>query len=746
MKRIYSIFANYRPWNKRRRPTIRTMIALLVLACVGPAMLGLIVLIGQFYERERDQIRQETLLEARALVLAVDRDLNTAKVAGLALATSPSLAMNDLAALHAQALSLLGGDFPGFTFVLSDQAGWQRLNTLRPFGQPLARHGNPDQLRQVFETGKPVVSNLYVGGVLRKPLIGIDVPVWRDGRISYVLSVGILPESIGKVLTEQKVPVDRIVGIFDANGIIVARTVSPEKFVGQKGAPELLAAMQKADEGALETLSVEGIPVYSVFSRSPLSGWTVAVGIPKTTFLAEVLKTVVWTSCLVLALLASGLTLAWYLGGAISRSVKALASPEMTSGSGNPLLTLPMSFREGEEVASVLFRHRDYLQYLLDERSAQLVKLKVAIGEVESANNAKSRFLAAASHDLRQPLAALSLYIEVLKDKALPAQQALIASMHDCTTVLGGLLTDLLDLSKLEAGVVKPENSDFSVFEMLSDLESVFYLRAKSKGLRLHFRPTDLIGHSDPVLFRRMLGNFIDNAIRYTERGGIVVACRHRQGKYWIEVWDSGRGIAAEHTAEVFEEFKQLGDQARNQGSGLGLAIVAKTAALLGLEISLRSRPGHGSVFAIELPPGQREAVMSRSMPLNAYRPLLIALVDDNRLVRDALEITLQSKGHRVIAAGNGASLLSQLVQAPDIVVSDYRLADGETGYDVIAAVRAAIKADLPAILVTGDTDPQLIANMAERGVTVLHKPLDMAVFEDDLERLTTTATSRQVF
>ncbi|HXE39661.1 MAG TPA: ATP-binding protein [Azonexus sp.] len=364
--------------------------------------------------------------------------------------------------------------------------------------------------------------------------------------------------------------------------------------------------------------------------------------------------------------------------------------------------------------------------------------MQASRAEAERANNAKSRFLAAASHDLRQPLVALRLYTDTLKNKVAPGDQALVMGMEDCILGLSGLLTNLLDLSKLEAGVVKPKIDDFSVFEFFASLESIYAPEARTKGLRLHVVPTRLIGCCDAILLTRIVGNFIDNAIRYTARGGVVVGCRRRQGKLWIEVWDSGIGIAANNTAVIFEEFRQLDDGADKKGSGLGLAIVAKVAALLGLEISVRSWPGRGSVFAIELPCGKAQEVSTPTAGEPACRPLRIAIVDDNALVRQAMTAALQGLGHQVIDAPNGWALLLRLAGFhPDIIVSDYRLAYGENGYDVISAARREIGAELPALIITGDTNPALIAEMSERGIFVLHKPFDSLKLQACLENLT---------
>lgn len=379
----------------------------------------------------------------------------------------------------------------------------------------------------------------------------------------------------------------------------------------------------------------------------------------------------------------------------------------------------------------------------ISDRKRTEERLTSAIVEVKRANRAKSRFLAAASHDLRQPLAALSLYTGILKNTPIASDQKLVANMQVCIDNLSELLNDLLDLSKLDAGVVTPIVKDFAIADLFDSLRASHAPEARLKGLRLRFVPCTWTCRTDLVLLRRSLGNLIENALRYTVRGGVIVACRRRLGKTWIEVWDSGIGIAADQTQEIFEEFKQLGDGARNKGSGLGLAIVAKTAALLDLEISVRSRVGRGSVFAIELPLGAPvlavPAVVSHGMK---RRSLRIALVEDNEIVREALVDVLQRLGHQVVATATKAALLEELEQLqPDIVVSDYRLTEGETGFDVITAVRARLGPEFPALLITGDTDPKLLRSVNARGIFVMHKSLNLETLQATLQDLTVKVT-----
>lgn len=361
-------------------------------------------------------------------------------------------------------------------------------------------------------------------------------------------------------------------------------------------------------------------------------------------------------------------------------------------------------------------------------RKQAQAELLTAQAHAEQANRAKSHFLAAASHDLRQPLSALSMYVGVLHGRAKPENKELVAKIQACCDSLTEMLTDLLDVSKLDAGVVTPRPTDFAVEDFLSALVSVHSVEAQCKGLCLQLRPCGpLVAHTDQALLTRIINNLIANAIRYTVKGGVLVACRRHAGALWIEVWDTGVGIPEDKTDVIFEEFTQLGDGARNRGSGLGLAIVSKTAALLGLQIRLRSKPGRGSMFAIELPAGHTHPPPEPPAPQAKTRPLRIGLVEDHCEVQQALVMALESSGHAVVAADSSQTLLHNLGECtPDIVITDHRLGASETGFQVIDAARRAFGAELPAIILTGDTDPALIRSMNARGIAVHFKPLQM--------------------
>ncbi len=378
--------------------------------------------------------------------------------------------------------------------------------------------------------------------------------------------------------------------------------------------------------------------------------------------------------------------------------------------------------------------------FIRDITQRKLIETELidAKAQAEKANSAKSHFLAAASHDLRQPLSALSLYVDVLKQGTMADKGRILDNIQQCVTSLSEILSDLLDISKLDAGVITPKLNDFSIDELISKLIAVYSSESSLKKLELRIRPSGLLVHSDHRLLYRIVGNFIANAIHYTETGGLLIACRKHQGKYWLQVWDTGIGVPEDKTSIIFEEFTQLGNDTGNEGSGLGLAIAAKMAALLGLQIKLCSRSGRGSMFAIELPTLGLEKQEKLATEKKSASLSTIAIVEDNIQIRQSLSLSLESAGYKVIAASSGEKLFERLGhQTPDLIISDYRLNDGTTGVDVIAKCRNKFGTDFPAIIITGETDPELIRSMLDRGIPIIYKPLELGA----LQKLVATIT-----
>lgn len=376
------------------------------------------------------------------------------------------------------------------------------------------------------------------------------------------------------------------------------------------------------------------------------------------------------------------------------------------------------------------------------ENLALLEQLQFQKDRAESANAAKTKFLAAASHDLRQPTHALALFIGTLEklmqrdesERSVTVFGPVVSRMRTTLKGMCNLLSSLLDASRLEAGAVPVELVTLRVQELFDRLNNEFQGAAREKGLELHFRPTTLVVTSDAILLARMLSNLMANAIKYTSHGRILVGCRRRGAQVEIQVHDTGIGIAAEHQQAVFEEFVQLDNTARNreQGLGLGLSIVSRAAQLLNHALTLRSMPGRGTMFSITVT--RARDFTPRDMPAPVQAPAqqtgTVIVVDDDTSVREALDDLLSAHGYEVIAAA-GVGQARERLEGRDVtalmIFADYRLGENLTGVEAIQTIQRLLARPARAVIITGDTSPDRIREAQASGYPLLHKPLEAA-------------------
>ena len=369
------------------------------------------------------------------------------------------------------------------------------------------------------------------------------------------------------------------------------------------------------------------------------------------------------------------------------------------------------------------------------ERKRVEAELVEARAEAEHANLAKSRFLATASHDLRQPLQTLSLLSGALRRMVKDADsQDVLQQQEAAIDAMSRLINALLDISKLESGAIKLEPADFPLGPLFDELRSDFSGLATSKGLRLVVDAPQARVHSDPALVAQLLRNLISNAIKYTPSGSVEVCCQTDDGKVRIEVRDSGVGIAADQLPLIFDEFYQVGvsPNSTREGYGLGLSIVRRIVKLLDLNIEVRSEPGQGSVFAVDLP-ACRESGAAKAAPRAAQAETpasthsRILLVEDEAGVRNAMRTFLRIEGFEVVAAATAEEALLQLQDDTnfDLLITDYHLEGRRTGTEVIAAARAAIAPDFKAILVTGDTSSAVRELPVDARLRIASKPIN---------------------
>ena len=374
---------------------------------------------------------------------------------------------------------------------------------------------------------------------------------------------------------------------------------------------------------------------------------------------------------------------------------------------------------------------------LLVELRGESSRALQAQEQAERASQDKSRFLAAASHDLRQPVHAIGLFLEALRRSPLSAHQTQV--LDHARSALGSaaeMLGTLLDYSRLEAGVIKARNAPFAVQPLLQALEQEFGAESDVKNLFYRTRETAAAALADRALVDLVMRNLISNALRYTQHGGVLIACRMRGKRLALEVWDSGDGIAPGDLESIFQEFHQLGnpERDRRKGLGLGLAIVRRLTAAMGAEVQVRSRPGRGSMFRLWLDPW-----MGALLPEDQLAPtdensslahLTIWVIDDDEAVCLAMQTLLASWGCVCHVADSAKAALTRArslpppLCAPDLIITDYRLRHEETGAQVLETLRAHWGEGIAAIILTGDTSPQRLRDALATAAMLLHKPV----------------------
>ena len=600
--------------------TIQRQLVRLVSASVLPAALAAALLIVYAHDRQRELVEDRTLDVARALAQTVDRELASGQVALLVLARSTHLASGDLAAFHRQAQDAMPV-LPGDSLVLSDAAGQQLVNTLRPFGEALPLRGNLAQLRRLFETGQPVISDLFVGQVMRRPIIALDVPVRRGDRVAFALAMGIFPERLGDILARQKIPPGWVASIFDSQGTIVARTHAPEQFIGQKGAPALVQRMAQVAEGRVETDTLEGIPVVAVFSRSAVSDWSVAIGIPRATLAGYLWTPIAWIVAGTGVLLLLGVSLAQRIAARIARALRGLLASAAALGQGAPVVVPPLGLAEADEVGRELARAAENL-------------------------HDRERVLAVVSHDLRNPLASIMLnaaYAERLAARLPDGKpiHAAITALTDIARRMSGMVDDLLSIAVSSGGgramlKIVPTNAASLLEQAAESARPLFEQQGIGLQVDAGRALPDILADGERIL--RVFANLLDNALKFTERQGHVVLRGEAQpGGVRFCVANSGPGLSAEELDGMFEPFWQSVHEDL-RGAGLGLSICRSIIEAHGGTISAQPEAGKRLSIRFWLPlvnpaqtglpgsdtpiktavfklPPQREHPRQRSMP-----------------------------------------------------------------------------------------------------------------------------------
>lgn len=427
--------------------------------------------------------------------------------------------------------------------------------------------------------------------------------------------------------------------------------------------------------------------------------------------------------------------------GDVGEAIHALAVDVMASGRRRRVdVSVPLGgqMRDFDVTVDPLLEHGTFtgLSYAaidVTDRHKLTADLKAARDEAEAASRAKSAFLAAASHDLRQPVQALSLFARTLESRLEhhPALDVVIR-MRKSLDALQGLLASLLDISRLDAGVVEINCRNGPVVSVIGQIISDFRDRAAAKGLRFRSVGCDQWTYTDPELLARVVSNLLDNALKYTRAGGILVGCRRRGDTLLLQIIDTGHGIPPDQVEAVFQEFVQLHNPGRDRtkGLGLGLSIVRRLLALLGHPLEVRSDPGRGTCFTIALPyvsptaaGAEAETPDTLTEPMCARRVLVI---EDEEMIRIGLQMLIEDMGCTAMTASSKEEAISTVTEhgTPDLIIADYRLQAGRLGTDAVKAVQALCGTAIPAMIITGDTAPERIQEAAASGFILAHKPV----------------------
>lgn len=564
--------------------------------------------------------------------------------------------------------------------------------------------------------------------------------------VEYGVSAGnreVLAQLANDLLAEPDL---RAVTVWNADGEILTRAgvLSDMSLRSLFGAPEprmidigealvFLHAVRVAEAASADTPQ----PGPAAAARPPL-GW-VAVEMSRrgvSDAKRELLLVGIGSALLILV---AGLLLAMRIARGITRPLERVVNAVEAIGNGDFSARVPVEGgddlrRLGEGINRMAERIETAQAEMRREVESATQELRQKRAEADQANIAKSRFLAAASHDLRQPIHALDLFVDLLARQPHSAETAnLVVRIRRSVASIGSLLDSLLDISRLDAGAMSAEPRVFPIQAILDRLGDAA-VEAAERRLRLYIRRNRQWVRSDPVLLERVLRNLLGNALRYTDRGTVMVAARRRGEALRIEVRDSGIGIDPAAQELVFHEFVQLDNPERNRdkGLGLGLAIVRRLSRLLQHQVGVRSQPGRGSVFWIDVPlasppVGGETAAVPRHGDVGGCS---IVLVDDDPLVLSDLSSRLEKWGCRVFAGHSRRQVEAALAgdgTRPDLILCDYRLADGDDGFAVVDRLRRTFGAAIPAVLMSGVTDPEIRAFAEQRGLPLLYKPIPPA-------------------
>jgi signal transduction histidine kinase/CheY-like chemotaxis protein len=698
---------------------LRSHLLVLVLGAVLPVLAFSAAMTVVFWRQQRDAFEERFLERVHAVAFALDRELAGHARALQVLARSPRLARGDLRGFYEEASAVRAEQPLWATIILVQPDGTQRINLRRRLGEPLPRSGiDPALLQAVARSEREAVSPLVTGAVSSNYTTAVMVPVRQQGTVPYILLAAIDVPGWLQFLSSYPVARDATMTLLDQNGIIVARTLNHEQWVGKRPAAELSERSRRLPEAAYRSMGLEGQWFYSAHSRSPFSGWTVATGVPAAGVEAELRDSTIAIVIGALAAAALAVGLALLFGRRVARPVVALARSATTLATGRPPApATPTKIAELAEVNRAFDDASSRLRTLLAaERSAR--------DEAEAANRMKDEFLATLSHELRTPLNAVFGWARMLRrgDARQDTLRHGLEVIERNAVAQAKLIEDLLDVSRITTGKMRLQ---VRAVDMPAVVEAAIdSMRQAAAAREIRVQPLldpaagPVIG--DPDRLQQVAWNLLSNAIKFTPKGGRVqVSLRRIDSHVELAVSDTGQGIAPELLPHIFERFRQGDSSSTRQhgGLGIGLALVRHLVELHGGTVSVRSAGvDAGTTFVVRLPislavepPAARRghptvSDLDAPMVTTSLKGLRLLLVDDERDTLDLFAQVLGSAGAQIETATSTEEAQACFARRPpDVLVADVEM-PGADGYALIERVRALAPSrggDVPAVAVT---------------------------------------------
>lgn len=696
---------------------LRSHYFLLAFCIVIPVAVCCFIALNMLRHAERDSAIQRINESARLTALVIDSDIGRAKAVLHVLANSQALASGDLERFHAEAAQANAG--PGAWIILYDTQGQQLVNTRRPFGQPLPMRRDPEQVKALLAHGKSNVSGLRWGADLKNNFVMVERAINSASGERYIIGQAFSPAFFSHSFAGSAIPPTWLVGIFDVNGVFIARRYEAEQFVGKQVSPRARTAFSASNSGNLPSTTRDGVPLYNVFTHSALSGWTVAIGAP-----ARELDDAVWNGIGIVAIglfiaMLSALTLTMMTGRRLVAFIRRASDAARSLGRGDKVATLPPSIIDELDELNVAImdasrRLQSEMRSRADaecDRNTLLVLEKEARAKAEQQNSAKDEFLAMLGHELRNPLSAVTSAVSIL-ESGRPLRAEVIQRTHGVlrrqTDHLRKLVDDLLEVNRALMGKLSLDKVPTDLAEVTQRCVDTLQSGGRTEGfeLRVATEPAPVL--ADPTRLLQVIDNILDNAIKYSPAGGTIeVTVRCADGHAELQIRDSGLGINPELLPSVFDVFVQGAQslQRAQGGLGIGLSLVRRLVGMHEGSVTIASAGvGQGCIVTVRLPlvSGDAQAAPATvTAEPGAGRRML--LIEDNEDAREMMVMLLELRSCVVHAAENGPDGIAlALAHQPEIALIDIGL-EAMDGYAVARALKAdARTAHIVLVALTG--------------------------------------------